>query len=101
MRLSQTCYSQRRRPFMNKRVRHIVRFINKALATRSIEEIVTEAHLSLSRLNQLFKKALHITVQQYLKRKRIKAAKVLLETTFLTWQEIVVKVGAGDPSHFA
>jgi len=42
-----------------------------------------------------------MTPASYLKALRIEEARKLVETTFLTNQEIIAKVGLGDESHFA
>jgi AraC family transcriptional regulator of arabinose operon len=57
-------------------------------------------NLSYSRLEHLFKAEMGVTPVNYLKRLRIEKARELLETTFLTNQQIIFKVGIFDESHF-
>jgi transcriptional regulator GlxA family with amidase domain len=66
----------------------------------SITEIATSINLSYSHLEHLFKAETGTAPANYLKTLRIERASELLETTFLTIQQIVVKVGINDESHF-
>ncbi|HEX8130518.1 MAG TPA: helix-turn-helix domain-containing protein [Pyrinomonadaceae bacterium] len=66
----------------------------------SISEMATSVNLSYSRLEHLFKAETGTTPATYRKRLRIERACELLETTFLTIQQIVVTVGIHDESHF-
>lgn len=62
--------------------------------------MAASVNLSYSRLEHLFKAETGITPVSYLKKLRIEKARELLETTFLTNQQIIVKVGICDESHF-
>lgn len=62
--------------------------------------MAASVNLSYSRLEHLFKAETGITLVNYLKRLRIEKARELLETTFLTNQQIIIKVGISDESHF-
>jgi two-component system response regulator YesN len=66
----------------------------------SINEMAALVNLSYSRLEHLFKAEMGITLSSYLKNIRIEKARELLETTFLTNQQIMAKVGLSDESHF-
>lgn len=66
----------------------------------SISEMAGTVNLSYSRLEHLFKAETGTTPSSYLKTLRIERACELLETTFLTIQQIILKVGINDESHF-
>ena len=62
--------------------------------------LAASVNLSYSRLEHLFKAETGMTLVSYLKKLRIEKARKLLETTFLTNQQIIFKVGLCDESHF-
>lgn len=66
----------------------------------SVSRLAASVNLSYSRLEHLFKAETGVTPINYLKRLRIEKARELLETTFLTNQQIIVRVGICDESHF-
>jgi AraC-like DNA-binding protein len=66
----------------------------------SLEVLAQSFHLSTSRLRHLFKDVTGKSPLQYLKAQRMRKAKELLETTFLNAQEIMLRVGIKDKSHF-
>lgn len=57
-------------------------------------------NLSASRLRHLFKAETGISFRKYLRRERMRQAKRLLETSFLSVKETAKRVGIGDASHF-
>jgi len=65
-----------------------------------VGELAASVNLSYSRLEHLFKAETGMTPVSYLKKLRIERARKLLETTFLTNQQIIIKVGIYDESHF-
>lgn len=65
-----------------------------------INELAKSLNLSESRLRHLFKKETGVSPIQYLKAQRIESARKLLETTFLSVKEVMLRVGAKDKSHF-
>lgn len=65
-----------------------------------VDRMAASVNLSYSRLEHLFKAQTGMTPVSYLKKLRIEKARELLETTFLTNQQIIIKVGLGDESHF-
>lgn len=67
----------------------------------SVGRMALSVNLSYSRLEHLFKAETGMTPANYLKKLRIEKARELLETTFLTNQQIIIKVGICDESHFA
>ena len=67
--------------------------------TVTVAEIAQSVELSPSRLSCLFKTQVGASTFQYLKRARLKRARELLETSFLSVKEIAAKVGYNDPTH--
>ena len=65
-----------------------------------VGHMAASVNLSYSRLEHLFKAETGMTPVSYLKKLRIERARKLLETTFLTNQQIIIKVGMYDESHF-
>jgi transcriptional regulator GlxA family with amidase domain len=65
-----------------------------------VGDMAASVNLSYSRLEHLFKAETSMTPVSYLKKLRIERARELLETTFLTNQQIIIKVGMYDESHF-
>jgi transcriptional regulator GlxA family with amidase domain len=66
----------------------------------SLDELARSLNLSASRLRHLFKSELGISPHRHLKAQRLQKAKELLETTFLNIEEVMLKVGIKDRSHF-
>lgn len=67
----------------------------------SIPALAAEAGLSTSRFAHLFRQETGIAPGRYLHRVRMERARVLLERTFLSVREVMVRVGFRDPSHFS
>ena len=63
-------------------------------------EIAESVRLSPSRLRHLFKEKTGTSLARYLRELRLKRAKHLLETTFLSVKEVASTVGIGGVSHF-
>ncbi|HEX8173826.1 MAG TPA: helix-turn-helix domain-containing protein [Pyrinomonadaceae bacterium] len=86
---------------MNPRVQKVVHLIQKDLGRKvTLTEMARSVGLSVEHLRELFKSEIGMTPIQYQKRLRLLEAKRLLEDTFLNVQEIVVRVGLSDDSHF-
>lgn len=86
---------------MNPRVQKVVHLIQKDLGRKvTLTEMAQSVGLSVEHLRELFKSEIGMTPIQYQKRLRLLEAKRLLESTFLNVQEIVVRVGLSDDSHF-
>jgi transcriptional regulator GlxA family with amidase domain len=73
---------------------------NAFVAPIRINEIAAKLHISRSHLAHLFKREVGIAPTHYVKVLRLRKARVLLETTFLSVKEIMAIVGFADPSHF-
>src|SRR2546423_11960795 len=86
---------------MDHRVEKVIEVVLSNLQQKvSIEELSLTVNLSPSRLRWLFKVETGISFARYLRMMRMREAKHLLETTFLSVKEIMLKVGMGDESHF-
>lgn len=86
---------------MDTRVQKLVHFIQKDLSRKvTLSEMAESVNLSPSHLRSLFKAEIGMTPVQYQKKLRLLEARTLLENTFLNVQEIMVRVGLRDDSHF-
>ena len=86
---------------MDLRVEKLVALMRDDLTQRlPLIKMAQLVNLSRARLCYLFKSESGISASRYLKSLRMKAATVLLSTTFLSVKEIMVRVGFGDESHF-
>lgn len=87
---------------MDPRINSVLEFIRGNLQRPlSVSYLAASVNLSYSRLEHLFKAETGLTLVNHLKQLRIEKARELLETTFLTNQQIIVRVGLCDESHFA
>lgn len=87
---------------MDQRIEQVIRLIQKAPSSQlTLDQMARAVNLSPSHLRSLFKSEIEMTPSQYRKKFRLVEARRLLESTFLTVQEIMLRVGAGDESHFA
>ncbi len=86
---------------MNTRVQKVVHLIQKDLSRKvTLSEMAQAVNLSAAHLRTLFKSEIGMTPMQYQKKLRLLEARRLLESTFLNVQEIMVRVGLSDDSHF-
>ena len=86
---------------MDRRVDYVIQHIQNTYERHfSITELARLVNLSPSRVRHLFKRETGLTVHEYLKTIRMKRAKELLESTFLSVKQIVASVGLTDASHF-
>lgn len=84
------------------RVQIVISLLNAEISSqRSLEALAAAVNLSSSRLRHLFKANTGLTPAEYVKDLRLRKAKELLETTFLSLKEIMNRVGVRDHSHFA
>jgi len=65
-----------------------------------LDAIAGTLNLSASRLRHLFSAQIGLSPVQYMKHIKLRQAKSLLESSFLTVKEIAFRVGARDVSHF-
>ncbi|MFN2493403.1 MAG: helix-turn-helix domain-containing protein [Pyrinomonadaceae bacterium] len=66
----------------------------------SASSLAKDVNLSSSRLHQLFKRETGLPPATYLRSLRMKQAKELLETSYLSIKEVMTRVGVLDESHF-
>lgn len=87
---------------MDFRVRHAINLISEDLSRPLVlEEVARAVNLSTPHLRSLFRAETGVTPAQYLKSLRMKKAKELLETTFMSVKQVMFQVGIDDKSHFA
>jgi AraC family transcriptional regulator, arabinose operon regulatory protein len=67
----------------------------------TVASLAREFNLSPSRFAHLFRQEFGVSPMRYLHVQRMMRARLLLEETFLTVKEVMVRVGCSDPSHFA
>jgi two-component system response regulator YesN len=86
---------------MDQRVRAAIDFMNANLHRKlTPAEIAETVHLSVDRVRQLFSRETGTTLGRYLRHLRLKRAKQLLETTFLSVKEVAARVGISGIGHF-
>src|SRR5215213_8180043 len=86
---------------MNPRVQEVIHLIQKDLSRKfTLSEMAQAVNLSAEHLRELFKSEIGMTPVQYQKKLRLLEARRLLESTFLNVQEVMVRVGLSDDSHF-
>jgi len=79
---------------MDQRVETVIAFMKVNLHRKlTPDEIAEHVHLSVARVRQLFKIETGTTLGRYLRHLRLRRAKELLETTFLTVKEVAARVG--------
>ena len=64
-------------------------------------EMAAAANLSPSRFRHLFTTQTGLPPSQFLRRMRLRRARLLLERSFLSVKEVMALVGYNDPSHFS
>ncbi len=85
----------------SKIIRDVISYVNAHLAEAlTIKQIADEFLISPSYLGTLFKKEMDMHFTEYVNKKRIEYAVVLLDTTTLRVYEIVEKVGFLDKNYF-
>ncbi|MCA1557798.1 MAG: AraC family transcriptional regulator [Acidobacteria bacterium] len=86
---------------MDSRLQKVVNLIQKDLSRKiTLSEMAESVNLSATHLRALFKSEIGMTPVQYQKKLRLLEARTLLESTFLNVQEVMVRVGLSDDSHF-
>lgn len=86
---------------MDGRVQIVLAYISRNLQRDlSLDRIARTVNISSSRLRHLFKHEVGTCFATYVKKQRMRVAKELLETTFLSVKEIMSRVGVHDESHF-
>ncbi|HEX8140785.1 MAG TPA: helix-turn-helix domain-containing protein [Pyrinomonadaceae bacterium] len=86
---------------MDHRVQKILRLMKEDLSRRlTPAEIARTVNLSPAHLRYLFKAETGMSIMQYQKTLRLEEARRLLESTFLSGKEIMLRIGLTDESHF-
>ncbi len=86
---------------MDPRVKIVIALIQDDLRNSpSVEHLAQLLHLSPSRFNHIFRAETNVSLVQYVKALKMRRAKELLETTFLSVKETMSTVGLSDLSHF-
>ncbi len=97
-----SCTSSVQSPTMDQRVQIVIALIEEDLRRElSLDDLAKSVNLSASRLRHLFTTETGTSPAQYLKSIRIRKAKEMLETTFLSVKQIMSLVGFVDRKHFA
>lgn len=85
----------------DKRVEDVIAFMQDNLSRDlPLGALAKAVNLSSTQLSHIFKAELGVTASQYLKSLRMKKARELLDTTYLTVKEVAAAVGLNDVSHF-
>ena len=86
---------------MDRRVQRVIQMIEADIRRNlTLAEMANAVNLSPSHLYHLFKAETGMAPTRYVKALRMRKAKELLETTFMSVKEIVTLIGAHDGSHF-
>jgi transcriptional regulator GlxA family with amidase domain len=86
---------------MEKRIQIVILIVEEELSrTLKLADLARVVNLSTSRLQHIFKVETGRTITQYQQLLRMEAARDLLDTTFLSVKQIMLRVGATDRSHF-
>lgn len=86
---------------MEPRIHRVIRLMTEELHREvPITELAKSVNLSSTRLRHLFKDHIGLSPTQYLKVHRMQKARQLLENTFLSVKEIMLRIGIKDQSHF-
>jgi len=86
---------------MDYRIQRVIFLMEEGLHQgRSASSLAKDVNLSNSRLHQVFKEETGLSPAKYLRLLRMQQAKELLETSYLSVKEVMVRVGVMDESHF-
>lgn len=87
---------------MDQRIRTAIALMETHLHRElSLEEMAQSVNLSASRLRHLFKAETGIAPAHYLKVIRMRRARELIATTYLTMKQVMSRVGVHNTGHFA
>ena len=65
-----------------------------------VAQLALLVNLSASRFRHLFKEETGLSINQYLRERRLERAELLLRTTFLSIKEVALEAGLRSTSHF-
>ncbi len=85
------------------RITRALRLIDAGLNDQrlTIAYLAEELHLSPSRLRQLFALELGVAPKSYIRKTRLRRARILLANSSLSVKEVMAAVGFNDPSDFS
>jgi AraC family transcriptional regulator of arabinose operon len=87
---------------MDQRVKKVIALIEEDLCRElSLEQLAKSVNLSASRLRHLFSAEVGMSPMQYLQAVRMRKAKEMLETTFMSVKQIMCLIGVGGRNHFS
>ncbi|HKV39283.1 MAG TPA: AraC family transcriptional regulator [Blastocatellia bacterium] len=86
---------------MDQRVNKVIGLMEAGLDKQlAVADLAKAVNLSPWRLSHIFKRETQMAPVKYLRGLRMKQAKKLLESTFLSVKQVMVAVGMNDESHF-
>ena len=86
---------------MDRRVELAITEIESDLARAwDVVQLAALVHLSPSRFRHVFKDETGVSINQYLRERRLERAELLLRTTFLAVKKVTMEVGLSSTSHF-
>jgi AraC family transcriptional regulator len=86
---------------MDGRIQRVLTIIGNNLHKKvSLNKLAQSVNLSPWHLHRLFKAETGVPPAKYIKQLRMQRASQLLEDTFLSLKEIMLKIGVHDESHF-
>ena len=87
---------------MDARIAVVIARMEDTLEQRTnLAALAAAVNLSVSRLSHLFREEVGVSPGRYLHTIRMERSRTLLERSFLTVREVMLRVGVSDPSHFA
>ncbi|MEJ7860863.1 MAG: AraC family transcriptional regulator [Pyrinomonadaceae bacterium] len=86
---------------MDHRIQEILKKIENDISQQFvIGDLAASVHMSVSRLQHLFKKEVQSSIVKYVNNLRLQKAREFLETSHLYVKEIRIKIGVIDEAHF-
>jgi AraC-like DNA-binding protein len=86
---------------MDRRVELAITQIESDLARSwDVAQLALLVNLSASRFRHVFKEETGVSINQYLRERRLERAEFLLRTTFLSIKEVAMESGLSSTSHF-
>ena len=86
----------------NQGIASVLRYIEENLSeTYSLEDLADRCNLSLSRFKHLFKEEMGVPPTEYINRRKIEKAEILLSDSNLSIKDIAYDLGFSSPAYFA
>lgn len=99
--LSESLFANAIQIELDKPLQTVITYIDQNLGgDLSVTKLCSISHLSKNALYKTFRDVFDCTINEYITKKRIKSARLLLENTDKTIWEIGEAVGADNPAHF-